>query len=251
MKASAKPAFTLIELIVVMAIIVTLSVIGFVSYNSYVMDSRNAARDAQLNDIAKVIDQFIFINGIPPKCAANAVTTASDYCYFTNQTTYVAETVSGVNPKAKGTSSGWNPGTSSFGPDSEGILSADWNKLNLKNTPLDPRSVYFLYAYNGQKYVLLATRELNNGYAAMVKGNLSIEEQPSDVATNNNTADLNVLASAGGFGVQLDGHTVTNGVVGPSYPANPLAIKYNNFRSTVGGATATPPDGIASIPYFW
>ncbi len=236
MTTPTKRAFTLIELIVVMAIIVTLSVIGFISYNDYVRDSRNTTRIAEMNDIIKAIDQFIFTYGAPPKCNANAIAAANDYCYFTSHSSFTGS-------KAKGTTGGWNPGTSSYGPDSEGILPADWTNLKLKNTPMDPRNVYFLYAYNGPKYAILATKELPNGYAAIVKGSQTMDRLSTESASTN-LAATNVVSSAAGLGVRLDGETAQAGVISV---ANPLAIKFNDVTSTTADAAPTT-NWTAGIP---
>lgn len=238
MATLSKSAFTLIELIVVMAIIVTLSVIGFISYNSYVRDSRNAVREAHLNDITKAVDQFIFTYGRPPQCGSGGPSTT--ICYFTNHTGRLNVKMSGVGDP--GAAPGYCQATAQATACGAGIVTADWDKLGLKKGPEDPRGVHYVYAYNGSKYAIFATKELENGYAAIVKGPQPMEQNPASPTQN-------IIALPAGLGISVSGHTVANGVISTSapsnYPANPLAILFNNYTSVVS------PVGNAAVPYFW
>lgn len=231
MAARTSRAFTLIELIVVMAIIVTLSVIGFISYNSYIQDSRNAAREAELNDIVKSIDQFIVKNAYAPTCA-NSLTPGTKVCFFVDDTKKVAAKMYGS------TGNGGGGGGSGAGT-GYGITGTDFSQLNLKSSPEDPRKVYFLYAYNGSKYAIMATKELSNGFSTIIKGSQAYE----------GTGATTALQTGLGLGNTIDGHSVRNGVIQSGYPANPRAILYNNYSSTTNGTVASPEDG--AIPYYW
>lgn len=175
-------AFTLIELIVVMAIIVTLSVIGFISYNSYIRDARNATRQSQLDEAVASIDRFIFNNARAPKCRTNPTTVASgpQVCYFTpydgtNDLNTAKTNAMQVVPTGVGYSVTallpFNGVTSkAIGVDGLGTTS-DWSQLNLKSNPVDPRGSYYLYVTDGgTAYALLATKETSTGYATMIKG---------------------------------------------------------------------------------
>ena len=225
MTARTFRAFTLIELIVVMAIIVTLSVIGFISYNSYVMDGRNAARVAQLDDITKAIDQFIYTNARAPQCGIAEV----KICYFTDAgVALVAAKKGGLQPIID---TGCTGGTCA----DTGILSTDWSQLNFKTEPLDPRKVYFTYAYNGSNYAVFATKELSGGYSTIVKGSAAMEKSG---ATN---VVKNVLGLSYTNGVE--GHGIVGNVL-TGYPANPKPILSNDYDSTTNG-------GVGSIPYLW
>ncbi len=176
-------AFTLIELIVVMAIIVTLSVIGFISYNSYVRDARNATRQSQLEEAVAAIDRFIFNNARAPRCrtaagvAPTGIATGSQVCYFTpfdgttaldsTKTTALNVTTAGAHIPSNGAAT-----FVYYGIDGSGTTS-DWSQLNLKNKPTDPRGPFYLYATDGgSKYALFATKEeaAGTGYSTMVRG---------------------------------------------------------------------------------
>ncbi len=167
-------AFTLIELIVVMAIIVTLSVIGFISYNSYVRDARNATRQSQLDEAVASIDRFIFNNARAPRCndSTGAAVTTAAVCYFTPGYNN-ASTTQILAAKATAVEAGAGAYLPIHSTYRVGINAADWNSLNLKSNPTDPRGPYFLYATDGgSKYAVFATKEeaTGTGYSTMIKG---------------------------------------------------------------------------------
>jgi len=53
-----KPAFTLVELIVVITILVILWTIGYLSLLGYQVSSRDAVRQSDLNNIARVVELY-------------------------------------------------------------------------------------------------------------------------------------------------------------------------------------------------
>ncbi len=65
-------AFTLIELLIIMAITGTLAAIGVPSYNGYIDKGRNATAMADIADMQVAIARFQAENGAPPNTLAQA-----------------------------------------------------------------------------------------------------------------------------------------------------------------------------------
>lgn len=251
-------AFTLIELIVVMAIIVTLSVIGFISYNSYIRDARNATRQSQLDEATAAIDRFIFNNARAPKCRNGAtVINGAAVCYFTpvDGAAGVGDATKAKGPTTLGASvAGYLPCNASGSPLScgtfgsvtaanmFGIDSADWNQFNLKSNPTDPRGSYFMYATDGATgYALLATREEAAGYSAMIRGFKAMPWDINSVATDQVKAALWPAAAATTtiYGFTTTGGTFQNTTITP-------ILGDSNF---VTNPTPNPASG--PVPYTW
>lgn len=61
-----KQAFTLVELVITITILVILSTIAFVSFQSYTKDSRDANRLSSANEIIKALHLYYSKNGTYP-----------------------------------------------------------------------------------------------------------------------------------------------------------------------------------------
>jgi prepilin-type N-terminal cleavage/methylation domain-containing protein len=59
--------FTLIELMVVMAIIAILATAGLSAYTGYIKKARDAVRMADINAINKIVIGSMSVNGMPPQ----------------------------------------------------------------------------------------------------------------------------------------------------------------------------------------
>jgi prepilin-type N-terminal cleavage/methylation domain-containing protein len=60
-----KPAFTLVELIVVITILSILATFGFISYSSYIESSRDASRIAQIKNISDSLQIYSVNESLP------------------------------------------------------------------------------------------------------------------------------------------------------------------------------------------
>lgn len=217
MQKNSLPGFTLIELIVVMAIIVTLSVIGFISYNGYVRDSRNATRTAMLEEANTAIERFMFTEGRPPRCNPKA-TTGPAVCYFAPGTGTALDTKKATAVESGVTCTPANTCLPMLAGVINGVDANDWSKMNLKNNPEDPSKVYYLYATDGNsKYALLATKEDDGSYSTLLKGHKAI---PLPFPTPTAPIPDYMLTELGVNTV--NGFTVTSG----SISGTAAAIKY-------------------------
>jgi general secretion pathway protein G len=67
-----RPALTLIELLLVIAMLGTLSAIAIPIYTGYIDKQRNTTAVADINNIESQIERFIALNGNPPATLAAA-----------------------------------------------------------------------------------------------------------------------------------------------------------------------------------
>ncbi len=219
-----------------MAIIITLSVIGFISYNGYVRDARNATREAHLKGIVGAIDQFIFTYGRAPLCRIDATTLISgpQTCYFTpfdGSTALSSTKATAFNTATAGVTIPSNGSGVLYGVDGLGA-SSDWTKLQFKSNPTDPRGPWYLYATNGgSKYAVFATKEdsAGTGYSTIARGSVAM------LVGSPSTTD--VIKAALGFPTDIYGWRTTGGSFQFTAPEALLA------------EGSTDPD--SPVPYSW
>jgi len=230
-------AFTLIELIVVMAIVITLSIVGFVSYNSYVRDGRNTTREAHLREVVTAIDRFVFSEGRAPRCRGSTTFAA---CYFVKDAGRgVPDTTKAKAPQIANTSN-YLP---TSGGNSYGIQDTDWYKLNLKKNPADPRdNLYYLYATNGSsKYFVFAVKEETSGFSTMARGWANV---PVGSPATNDIIGPSLGMATAGYACPSQPFT---SVVGWKVTSGEI-----NSGSAVGDVGCMLWDGnTAVVPYRW
>ena len=82
---------TLIELIVVLSIIATLAVIGYPSYQTYLVESRRSDAHLALRENQFIIEQYINENGITPTSGQVTLATTSTSGFYTVAYTRVSD----------------------------------------------------------------------------------------------------------------------------------------------------------------
>ncbi len=111
-----KDAFTIIELMVVIAVIGVLSVIGIISFSNIQADAKNAQKSSNIKVISEALEKYYTKNGSYPTCASIANPVSS--------TTVTTNILKGLDPNAltaPGATKGTNsitteePTTSTFG----------------------------------------------------------------------------------------------------------------------------------------
>ena len=91
--------FTLIELMIAVAIIGILAAIAYPSYNNYLMKGRRASAQAHLSDIAQRQQQYLLdARAYAPDLAALNLTTPSDVSAYYSPITIVADNTAGAPP---------------------------------------------------------------------------------------------------------------------------------------------------------
>ncbi len=177
----AHAGFTLVELIVVIAIVAILSTIGFVSYNGYIASSRDTVRKSDLGEATGAITAFIASQQRAPRCKGGAAV-----CYFAKDT--------GIDAAKK-------LGTDANMP---GIEDADWDKLNIKKTPEDPKKAYYVFANGaGDKFAVFATLEENNKASSYVTGSDDFSTSLGGITVNGFPVDANGAIQTGGAPVAI------------------------------------------------
>jgi len=159
-------AFTLIELIIVVAIIGILATIVMINLSSAQAKSRDGRRKADVTNAKKVVDLFYSEKNRYPYCTQ---VPAGSHCAFNNLTTQSTE--------------------SFYGSTVNGVYSTNGDAAWLANYftggfPIDPKlkkdgaSVYLSYGDGDQTYAFGVSLETNDG------GTLTNNTIPSDFNTN-------------------------------------------------------------------
>lgn len=84
-----KKGFTLIEILIAIAIIAVLTAIGVVSYTSVNKNSRDAKRRGDIEQIRSALELYRADKGFYPSTGDGSYTVASDLINVTDMTTYI------------------------------------------------------------------------------------------------------------------------------------------------------------------
>jgi len=99
-----KNAFTIVELLIVIAIIGILSTIGIVTFSKVRIESRDMQRSSRISIVAEALEKYYDQNGIYPSCASMTTQTANNVA---------TSTLKGIDPSVLATPSA-STGTNSF-----------------------------------------------------------------------------------------------------------------------------------------
>ena len=123
----------------------------------------NSFRQSNTSEIVNIITMFIAMTGRAPHCTDNKGKELEDdkgSCYFVSYSEVKSNDKyqKGTVPNDTGISDGTN------GED-------DWKKLNVRNAPLDPSDMYYIYVYDDDNFAVYATLEEDDGeYKTIIKG---------------------------------------------------------------------------------
>src|SRR5665811_1531512 len=116
--------FTIVELLVVVAIMGILTTVGIISFSRVQTDSRDSQRSSKITVIAEALEKYYDENGEYPSCSAMTQ----------SPKTVTTETLTGIDPEVLATPKA-SDGTNSF-------------------ICTDPSSDNFAYVINGSKFTL-------------------------------------------------------------------------------------------------
>ncbi len=162
--------FTIIELLVVVAIIGVLAAVGFVSYSSIKADVRDSSRSVNITLIAQALEKYYNKNGEYPSCAAMQAQPAN---------VVTTNTLLGMDPSALTAPTASN-GTNSI-TECSGSPSND---------------VYY-YVGGGSQYILKYVQESNNTVALVYSKHKSPTTPITAIAAITGTTEVGSVLTAG------------------------------------------------------
>ncbi|HJP81311.1 MAG TPA: prepilin-type N-terminal cleavage/methylation domain-containing protein [Candidatus Saccharimonadales bacterium] len=186
--------FTLVELLVVIAVIAVLASIVIVAYNGISMRARNVRIQSDIEGVQKLIETYRVTHGSYPQTTTNT------------QANWRAADVYSDSDCSNGSQSpDWVPGLEQTLPQSG----------TSKHVGADGKTGCYLYVSDGREYVLSAWNMLGTPQTSTLYRRLGFREFQTDTSTQFYTCNSNPVGGAtGGYDITKDyykhSYTVSN-----------------------------------------
>lgn len=189
-----RSGFTIVELLIVIAIIAILAAIVIVAYNGIQDRARNAIRQSDIKSVQRLVEAYNAQNGTYPKTTTNP-----------KANWHAADVYSDDNCTNGSSQADWIPGITGNLPQSD----------PLTGTGVDGLKGCYLYVSDGSEYVISAWNMISLPQASVMYRRLGFRQFQSDSSTQFYTCNSNTVGGAnGGYSAAQDyykhSYTVSN-----------------------------------------
>jgi prepilin-type N-terminal cleavage/methylation domain-containing protein len=200
------PGFTIVELLIVIAVLAILAGIVIVAYNGVQEKAKNATRKADISNLQKIIENYRVFNGMYP-----ATTAASPANWHSTDVRTDSNCFNGTK------NTDWIPGINGALPQS---------------TPnpgggVDGTGGCYLYASDGISYVISAWNMINTPQTSTLYRRQGFRDFQTSTSTQFYTCNSNTIG----------------GVSGGSYDITKDYYKHSYTLTNITGCDETPPPG--------